>query len=67
MQYNMLKITFVLFSQTDGTRLYLYLQFLAISTVSQCPVAWSPGGIKSIPWLTDGLTDEWRFVDILVA
>ena len=40
---------------------------LAVSTVSQCPVAWSPDCIKGIPWLIDGLTDEWHFVDILVA
>ena len=41
-------------------------QFLAVNTVSQCPVAWSPDCNKGIPWLTEGLTDEWLFVDILL-
>ena len=39
-------------------------KFFAVSTVSQCQVAWSS---DCIPWLTDGLTDERRCEDILVA
>ena len=63
-QYNRLKFPFVLFSQTAGTRLYwcrrqsdlshLYRGrlswqfFLAVSTVSQYQVTWSPYCIKGI-------------------